>query len=452
MHREHVRTHRLGAAGDLVRRLPLRAQRDEEPADLRRRRLSAHDLAHHLAGVVAPEVMPVEQRVDRGLDHRVRVCLTASTSRSRSASSLYGPIGHSRERRALPLVHGELDPVLVVEPAVPELLRIRFFTVNARMSGERSPRRGLSPSCREPPLGLVGERVAASRSIVAVHVDRRRHGEVGRRVVRPLPAVALAEVGVLVVAPADHERLDPVLVLRAAPTGSPIPSARTATCGSCPRTRRRRWPRGRAGRGPARVRRRRSRGRLPSARLADLLDGEHERGGRRDVGDDDRPRADPDVRDQLLGLDEDDVRPDEPERPQDRAVLVLRGEDLLLGPDPQRADDRVQRRGRVRREHEVVGRPRRRTRRAPFAHPHRLLEPPSEELGRLALELSLQPLVLVEHLHGARAVAAVVEVRDLRVEEKPLAHARLVSHGAKGTGVRCGWSGRATGLESRTWL
>ena len=91
VHLEHVRAHRLGAARDLVRRLPLRAQRDEKPADLHLCRLSAHDLAHHLSGVVTSEVVPVEQRVDRGLDHRVRVCLTAATSRSTSASSLYGP-------------------------------------------------------------------------------------------------------------------------------------------------------------------------------------------------------------------------------------------------------------------------------------------------------------------------------------------------------------------------
>ena len=61
--------HRLRTPGDLVRRLPLRPQRDEEPADLRGRRLAAHDLAHHVARLVAPDVVPVEQRLDRSLDH-----------------------------------------------------------------------------------------------------------------------------------------------------------------------------------------------------------------------------------------------------------------------------------------------------------------------------------------------------------------------------------------------
>ena len=45
--RDGVLAHRLGAAGDLVDGLALRAQRREEGADLRGRRLAAHDLAHH---------------------------------------------------------------------------------------------------------------------------------------------------------------------------------------------------------------------------------------------------------------------------------------------------------------------------------------------------------------------------------------------------------------------
>ena len=64
-----VRAHRLGAPGDLVGRLALRPQRDEKAADLRGRRLAAHDLAHDLARLVPREVVPVEQRLDRGLDH-----------------------------------------------------------------------------------------------------------------------------------------------------------------------------------------------------------------------------------------------------------------------------------------------------------------------------------------------------------------------------------------------
>ena len=69
---EHVRAHRLGAAGDLVRRLALRAQRDEEAADLRGRRVAGHDLAHDLARLVAAEVAAVEHLLERLLDHRPR--------------------------------------------------------------------------------------------------------------------------------------------------------------------------------------------------------------------------------------------------------------------------------------------------------------------------------------------------------------------------------------------
>ena len=92
VHGQHVGAHRLGAAGDLVGALPLRAQGHEEAADLGRCRIPGHDLAHDLARLVAAEVVAVEERLDRGLDHRARVSLTALTSRSRSASSLYGPI------------------------------------------------------------------------------------------------------------------------------------------------------------------------------------------------------------------------------------------------------------------------------------------------------------------------------------------------------------------------
>ncbi len=80
---EDVLAHRLGAAGDLVRRLALRAQRDEEAGDLRLRRLAAHDLAHRRARLVAREVVAVEQTLDHGLDHsRPSRKLRASTGPS----------------------------------------------------------------------------------------------------------------------------------------------------------------------------------------------------------------------------------------------------------------------------------------------------------------------------------------------------------------------------------
>src|SRR6266511_2182411 len=72
MHRQYVLAHRLGAAGDLVGSLALCAERDEEAADLRWRRLAAHDLAHHLARLGTGEVVAVQQSRNRLLDHAVR--------------------------------------------------------------------------------------------------------------------------------------------------------------------------------------------------------------------------------------------------------------------------------------------------------------------------------------------------------------------------------------------
>ena len=62
VHRGHVRPHRLGAARDLVRRLALRPERDEESCDLHRGRVTGHDLAHHRAGLLPGQVGAVEQR------------------------------------------------------------------------------------------------------------------------------------------------------------------------------------------------------------------------------------------------------------------------------------------------------------------------------------------------------------------------------------------------------
>ncbi len=69
LHVQDVLAHRLRAAGDLVRGLALRAQRDEEAGDLRLRRLAAHDLAHRLVRLGAGEVVSVEQAGDGLLDH-----------------------------------------------------------------------------------------------------------------------------------------------------------------------------------------------------------------------------------------------------------------------------------------------------------------------------------------------------------------------------------------------
>src|SRR5439155_12236369 len=71
-HGHDVLAHRLRAACNLVGCLALHAQRDEEAADLRRCRLAAHDLVHHLPGLATAEVVTVEHPLQGLLDHRAR--------------------------------------------------------------------------------------------------------------------------------------------------------------------------------------------------------------------------------------------------------------------------------------------------------------------------------------------------------------------------------------------
>src|SRR5205809_106197 len=59
----------IRAAGDLVRRLALDAQRDQEAGDLGGRGVAAHDRAHHVARLLTREVVAVEQPGERLLDH-----------------------------------------------------------------------------------------------------------------------------------------------------------------------------------------------------------------------------------------------------------------------------------------------------------------------------------------------------------------------------------------------
>ena len=100
-HGDDVLAHRLGEAGDLVGRLALRAQGDEEPGDLGLRRLAVHDRAHQLARVGAREVVPVEEQLDRRPDdHRRKFLAIAGPS---GVSTLSGwnctpSIGSSRWR------------------------------------------------------------------------------------------------------------------------------------------------------------------------------------------------------------------------------------------------------------------------------------------------------------------------------------------------------------------
>ena len=88
LHGEHVRAHRLGAACDLVRRLALEPERDEEGAHLGRRRLAVHDLVHDGPRLRPGQVAAVEEARERELDHR---------SPSRKRRPISGPSGVSTD-------------------------------------------------------------------------------------------------------------------------------------------------------------------------------------------------------------------------------------------------------------------------------------------------------------------------------------------------------------------
>ncbi len=103
---QHVLAHGLRAAGDLVRRLALGAQRDEEAGDLRGSRLAAHDRAHRLARLVPREVVTVQQLRDRGLDHqrpsrKLRASAGPSGVSTDSGWNWTPTIGSSRWRTAI---------------------------------------------------------------------------------------------------------------------------------------------------------------------------------------------------------------------------------------------------------------------------------------------------------------------------------------------------------------
>src|SRR6185312_4917353 len=102
--RQDVLAHRLGAPGDLVGRLALGAQSDEEAADLRGGRLAAHDLAHHVAGLPTSKVVAVEQPLQCLLNHRPRKFRANSTPsgvRTDSGWNWTPSTGSSRWRTAI---------------------------------------------------------------------------------------------------------------------------------------------------------------------------------------------------------------------------------------------------------------------------------------------------------------------------------------------------------------
>ena len=64
-------THRARQAGDLLHRLPLGPQGDEEAGDLRLGDLSVHDLSEHLGCLLGAQVRARGERIDRSCQGRV---------------------------------------------------------------------------------------------------------------------------------------------------------------------------------------------------------------------------------------------------------------------------------------------------------------------------------------------------------------------------------------------
>jgi hypothetical protein len=116
---------------------------------------------------------------------------------------------------------------------------------------------------------------------------------------------------------------------------------------------------------------------------------------------------------------------------QDRVVLVVGGEDLVAGLEPERPQDRVHAAGGVRDQPEVIGvRPDERADRRPDLG-ERPVELSGQELDRLALEPVAPRPLSVEDRRRTCAIRPVVEKCDLRVEApvagKGRRHARMMA-------------------------
>ena len=163
-----------------------------------------------------------------------RACNPASASRSRStsAASLYGGDRDPEQALPLPLADDHLDPVLVEEPALervgiggrdlggPHLRRRRLATGGSRSWNEAASRRQRSRSSsgapRSPPAQSEPQ---PDRGFLASHGARRSSSR--RR------------------SPTRSRAVRSTAGAPASPRGSRLPSAPRATCGSCPRRRRR---------------------------------------------------------------------------------------------------------------------------------------------------------------------------------------------------------------------
>ena len=253
-----------------------------------------------------------------------------------------------------------------------------------------------------------------------MRLDRGRHREVGRRIARALPAVALGEATSRRRSPTrSTSGVDPVLVLRPRPEepgalrrAEPLVAVARVDVGAERLQVERQLP------GSVRAVDDREHAGL-ARRRADLRDREHERRRRGDVADGDGLRARPDRADQLVRLDVDELA-----RRRTPTCASRRRTRAASSAPRRRAPSRSERMTAFSPA-VAFGTKTRSSARAPTnaasaarASPDQLVEAAPEELDRVALELALQRLVALEDRRRARAVAAVVEERDLRVEQE----------------------------------
>src|SRR5205807_2550563 len=139
---------------------------------------------------------------------------------------------------------------------------------------------------------------------------------------------------------------------------------------------------------------------------------------------------------------------DELPGPVERAVLVVRGQDLVPRPEGQGPGHHVHAGGGVGHVDDVIwGRAEERRERLARL-PHQIAEPVVEELDGLPFEFQLPALVGIEHRPRAGPERAVVEVDDVGAQEKELPEAGGVGSVLHGGYVRSALP--SPGMISRT--
>ena len=105
-------------------------------------------------------------------------------------------------------------------------------------------------------------------------------------------------------------------------------------------------------------------------------------------------------------------------RPVKRAVLLVRRQNLVPRLQWQRARNHVQPRRGIRHEHEVICAAVDIVCQSLARRSHEVIEPPAQELHRLAFQLPLPTLVLLQHRSRPCAERSVVQKHHVGPQEK----------------------------------